>query len=160
MSNQHTTLTIKKDGNKLVFFVLGLFYTGMSVMLFAIIIRSLIRWDDSSVGFPLDVFLLCTAFLILPSGLFCLSYAFGDRQIFAIEESGIIAKKRSIKWNEIYEIETTKYPGPKMRIYRIRIYHGNNEKTIIWFSSDINVEWNDIEGCLGPYVVRYQICWN
>ena len=69
------------------------------------------------------------------------------------------SKGQLIKWDNIFEIETSDYPGPRMRFYKIKIFVDNyrKQKTKIFFSSDINEEWSTIVDFLTSYSVKYGI---
>ena len=70
--------------------------------------------------------------------------AFGDRKIFEINSDGIkIENQMTICWTNIYEIETRKYPGPRMSFYRIKLIkdYDKTQKKSIWLSSDTEPDW-------------------
>ena len=157
---ENDSLIVNKSKGRIGFFLLGLFQVGGVLLTALILIAKLINGDFFQKDVWLNFFLIFLLVSIIPAALFALTYAFGDRKIFEITVTGITIKDKStIHWENIYEIETNKYPGPRMSFYRIKIIQDylKKQKVNIWFSSDTEPEWTQILDVLSTYTSRHNI---
>ena len=153
-------LTVNKPDGNIMLFLFGLFQIGGGIYILFILFNSLFKNVILNKDILLNFFLLFITIFLIPAGIFSLVYAFGDRKIFEINTIGIKIKDQTpIRWENIYEIETKKYPGPRMTFYRIRITQdiGTSKKRSIWITSDVKPNWTEIIDCLATYTVKYNI---
>ena len=160
MEIDNEKLIVKKVKGGIFLFLFGLFQFVGGLLIIFILIKSIINGDFFRENGWLYFFLLFVSVFIIPAGLFALSYAFGDRKIFEINSDGIkIKNQMTICWTNIYEIETRKYPGPRMSFYRIKLIkdYDKTQKKSIWLSSDTEPDWTEIIEILSYYTARHNI---
>ncbi|MEO8769181.1 MAG: hypothetical protein ABI402_03835 [Ferruginibacter sp.] len=160
MEIDNKKLIVKKVDGGAFLFLFGLFQFVGGLFIIFLIIKNAINGDFFRENGWLNLFLLFISVFIIPAGLFALTYAFGDRKIFEINADGIkIKNQMTICWQNIYEIETRKYPGPRMSFYRIKLFndYDKKQKKSIWFSSDTNPDWTEIIEILSNYTARHNI---
>ncbi len=160
MDNNNERLIVNKDSGRIYFFLFGLFQVGSCIFILFILIINVNNYGFLTQNVWIKFFLLFLLIFSLPAGVFALTSAFGDRKLIEIDVNGIKIKNQpNIEWENIFEIETRKYPGPRMSFYRIKITQDYDRKTkkIIWFSSDTKPNWTEIIDCLSSYTARHNI---
>lgn len=150
-------LIVERDGSWIVFLIMAVLMGFITLILLWSMYVS-VTSDKKALESFIIPFIGCI--VSLPLTIYYFSFSFAKKKIFEINELGILTSKgQLIKWDNIFEIETTDYPGPRMRFYKIKIFVDNyrKQKTKIFFSSDINEEWSTIVDFLTSYSVKYGI---
>ncbi|HZX59275.1 MAG TPA: hypothetical protein VFE54_11135 [Mucilaginibacter sp.] len=151
------SVIIERDGHWSLFILMGTLPCFMTY----VSIKNI--YEDLASKFPLTGnFWLAIGALIICAPLTFYYFSFGTRKkrILEINELGVlISNSRLIKWNDISEIETNDYPGPRMRFYTIKIISKSPQIKVakIIFSSDTKPDWDTLTTVLSNYTSMYNV---
>lgn len=142
-------------------FAFGLFQTLASLLCLFLLVNGFITGQFlTRRDFMLAPFLLFLFTFVLPSGLYFLKNSFGPREIFSIAQEGITTRKHPpVKWEDLRQIRSRTYPGPRMRFYLISLVHTTGTRQKIFFTSDSAPSWTAITDLLGQYAGQYGILY-
>src|SRR5450432_243415 len=104
------------------------------------------------------VLIICLLFFVAFS-IYGFDNYFDKKSIIEIDQSGITTKKYGhIIWQNIYDVETNSYPGPRMTFYKIKYWLTDGETIhTMRFTSDITCTFEEIIDLLSFYTVQNNI---
>jgi hypothetical protein len=111
-----------------------------------------------TIGFGTIVLIICILFFVI-SSIYGFDNYFDKKSVIEIDQSGITTKKYGhVLWQNIYDIQTSSFPGPRMSFYKIKYWLTDGETIhTIRFTSDITCKFDEIIDLLSFYTVQNNI---